>query len=138
MRGPILSYTLLKHTEATMIFQEYPHAFEIWKTSNAMLHIFKSNGKPLVTFHPFLEVFGNRVVRRTFMRANEKEQNRHPWMPVGVMLAHGVADWHDETDAYIIQKYRPVDAAPSNTEKWLADPISSRNQVSDQRVEDVS
>ena len=144
----ILSFTLRKQSEATMIFQEHPDAFEIWRKSGFKLRIFKSNGEPLVTFHSVYEVFDNMAVRSHYKKVNEELENPHPWMPVGLMIACGVADWHDDTDPYMTENFHPrmirlVEAAPStlisNTEeKSAADPISSQTQVSDQRVEEVS
>lgn len=102
----MLSYKLNLCNEATMVFSDHPAAFDAWKATKQQLRVLTRDDKPITTFKTFKEVFSDPTVLNTFKRQNAIQKNQFPWMPVGVMCQRGLADWHDMTDVYMIEKYR--------------------------------
>jgi len=92
-------------TEASMVFSDHRDLWKIWKHSGKELEVYSRSGELLVTFQSYDKVFANQSVRNTFNRILEEKKNDFPWMPVGVMVAKGVATWHDLTNKYMVDTY---------------------------------
>jgi len=105
MSSDTIKHKLANRTEASMVFNDHPKLWELWKHSNKKLEISSKNGKLLVTMQPYDEVFAIQAVRNTVKRIHEEKKNDFPWMPIGIMVAKGVATWHDLTDEYMVKKY---------------------------------
>jgi len=104
MKLRLMKLRLYNWNAASMIFWDHPSKFDVWKESDESLLILSREGEPLATIAPYKKFMSNRIVERTFL--NKLKEYGRPWIPTGRACEHGVAVWHDASDAEMIGKYK--------------------------------